>query len=64
MHPTLHHLPLFKLDYIVKPAIQVLPLYKDMYSHSDILPNIEAEVASLCAGHEEQQRTTQDVDEA
>ncbi|KAI5998474.1 hypothetical protein EDC04DRAFT_2795063 [Pisolithus marmoratus] len=35
---------LFKLDYIVKPVIHVLPLYKDLYSHSDILPDIEAEV--------------------
>ncbi|KAI5980874.1 hypothetical protein EDC04DRAFT_2854192 [Pisolithus marmoratus] len=34
----------FKLDYIVKPVVHVLPLYKDLYSHSDILPDIEAEV--------------------
>ncbi|KAI6154434.1 hypothetical protein EDD17DRAFT_1764866 [Pisolithus thermaeus] len=34
----------FKLDCIVKPVIHVLPLYKDIYSYTDISHDIEADI--------------------
>ncbi|KAI6023232.1 hypothetical protein BKA83DRAFT_4627302 [Pisolithus microcarpus] len=34
----------FKLDCIVKPVVHVLPLYKDLYSHTDILHVFEADI--------------------